>query len=49
MGANNGAVLIHILDKIDYERRFDIEDPDLESIWIKIRFENFKPFVFCSV
>ena len=29
---NGGGVMIYILDKIDYKRRFDLETPDVESI-----------------
>ena len=35
---NGGGVMIYILilDKIDYKRRFDLETPDVESIWVEI-------------
>ena len=37
--------MIYILDKIDYNRRLDLETPDVESISVEIKFKNSKPSV----
>ena len=41
--------MIYILDKIGYKCRFDLENHDVESIWVEIKLKNSKPFLFCSV
>ena len=43
--ANNGlGVMIYILDKIDYKRGFDLETPDVESIWVELSYKIPSPF-----
>ncbi|MCG8048126.1 MAG: reverse transcriptase domain-containing protein, partial [Candidatus Thiodiazotropha endolucinida] len=44
-----GGICIYINNVLQYNRRNDIESPEIESIWIEIKLKNSKPFLFCSV
>ena len=40
-----GGVLVFIRNTIPYERRFDLESDDIESICIEINLPTCKPFI----
>ena len=44
-----GGIMIYIKQDVQFERRNDIESPDIESIWIDIKLKNSKPLSVCSV
>ena len=44
-----GGIMIYIKQDVQFERRNDIESPDIESIWIDIKLKNSKPLLVCSV
>ena len=40
-----GGVLVYIKSNIPYQRRFDLENNEIESIWIEIKYPACKPFL----
>ena len=44
---NGGGILVYIRNNLTCIRREDIEDPDLESIWVEIKQPNSKSFLIC--
>ena len=44
-----GGIVMYLADYINYERRKDLETPDIESIWTEVRIQNGKYFLICSV
>ena len=42
-------IVINITKDLQYERRNNIQSPDIESTWIEIKLKNSKPFLFSSV
>ena len=44
-----GGVRLYIRDRIDFARRLDLENDETESLWVKIRLKNMKPFIFGTI
>ena len=38
-----GGILVYISDRVTYKRRFDLEDHDIESVWIQVCIQNHRP------
>ena len=47
-GKLGGGILIYISNTIIYKRRYDLENTNIEAIWIEICLPNSTPILYCS-
>ena len=47
--SGQGGVELYIRDKIDFARRPDLENDDIDSLWVEMRLKNTKPFIFGTI
>lgn len=40
-----GGIAVYISDNVPFHRRSDLENSDIESVWIEIKFDKRKPFL----
>lgn len=48
VGKAGGGVITYLSETVNYKRRRDLENSDIETIWLEILVPNSKSFLYCS-